>query len=254
MPTPRDRRLFEALRVHTHLTAGQVRRLFFCKHGGFAAPQVVNVRMRKLMDAGFVSAVRLDHGHGAGPYAYTLSLAGRALLLGVPQRRRRLSSGPPWHDLEIADFRVALEEALHHRGGRVVEWVGEPQLRSLIRGRDLPVPDALVHWRLRDREGAFFFEHDRGSEPLATLTGKVGRYANFFRRRGHRRLLPGLGLRPRLAIVLPGTRAARLIRALRERDMPMTVLIGNQDNILHDPLARTWWRSDRNVLAGLTSH
>ena len=250
LPTPRDQRVLTALRVHTHLTARHVRLLFFRKNGGHAAPQVVNVRLRKLIDGGFITALRVDYGRGAGPYAYSLSLAGRALL-GVSARRGRPAASPVWHDIEVADFRVALEDGLHRRGGRLVEWIGEPQLRSLIRQRDFPVPDGLVYWRMRDREGALLLEDDRGTEPLSALTTKLERYEAWFGKRGHRGLLPGLGLRPRLAIVLPEKRAVRLIHVLHDRKISLTVFVGSRDSVLLQPLARIWWRSDRAELSGV---
>jgi hypothetical protein len=144
-----------------------------------------------------------------------------------------------------------MDEALQRRGGRVLEWVGEPQLRSLIRGKTRPVPDALVHWRRRRREGTFFLEWDRGTEVLATLTAKLGRYAAYARSRGHRQLLPGLGLRPRLVIVASPTRAHRLVTFIRQHPIGLTVLVGVPQDALHDPLQLSWSRSDLDSLGSL---
>ena len=243
LPTPRDRRLFEALRVHSHLSTGQIRRLFFRKNGSTAAAQTVSTRLRKLVDAGYLTTVVVDRGRGAGPYAYALSLAGKALL-GATSRRGRPSTGPVWHDLEVAEFRVVLSETLQRRAGRIIEWVGEPQLRALIRQPAAPIPDALVHWRLRDREGTFLLEWDRGTETLAVLTAKLSRYTSFLRSHGHQRLLPGLGLRPRLVIVTSRSRAGRLQVHVQKHPLPVTVMIGADREVLGDPLMRVWWRSD----------
>lgn len=249
LPTPRDRRLFTALHVHTRLTGRQVRRWFFHKNGDLVAPQTVHARLRKLVEAGYVDAFTLDAGHGAGPYAYGLTTRGAALLGLKVQPHRH--PGPVWHQLEVADCHIVLEEALRRRGGRIVEWVGEAQLRALIRRKAWPVPDALFHWRTRNREGAVLLEWDRGSETLAVLTAKLERYVAYSRGRGHRELLPGLGLRPRLVIVAGRHRARRLVAFLRQHPVGTTVLVGVTENALHDPLHANWWRSEPDALGAL---
>ncbi len=216
--------------------------LFFRKNGSTAAPQTVSARLRRLTNAGYLSAVVIDRGRGSGPYAYALSSLGyQALGLRVSTRP---PGGPVQHDLEVADFRIALEYALRPHGGRLVEWLGEPQLRGLIRKRNMPVPDALVHWKLRTREGAFFLEHDRGTETLATLTAKLEKYAGFWKARSHRLLLPGLGLRPRLIILVGSARSRRLVTFLEQHPVGTTVLVGVYGHVLDQPLGRIWWRSD----------
>jgi hypothetical protein len=117
----------------------------------------------------------------------------------------------------------------------------------LLKGRAAwPGPDALVHWRLARHEGTFLLEWDRGTESVAVLVAKLGRYAAYARGGGHHVLLPGLGLRPRLAIVVSASRQARLVRFLAERRTaaPLTVAIGAQPEVLDDPLSAPWWRSD----------
>lgn len=248
LPTPRDRLIIGAVRTHGRLTASNVRRLFFRdEFGTLASVQTVNGRLRRLVDAGYLSVLVIDLGRGSGPYAYGIGLAARALFGRSGFALRRGVAGPVWHDLEIAEFRVQLELALTDRGGALLEWVGEPALRSLLKGRTAwPVPDALVHWRLARQEGTFFLEWDRGSESVAVLVAKLGRYGAYTRERGHHVLLPGLGLRPRLAIVVNESRKARLITYLsgRRNAPPLTVAIGAQAVVVADPLSPAWWRSD----------
>jgi hypothetical protein len=250
LPTPRDRLILEAVRTHTRLTREHIRRLFFRKRpGGMASVQAVNARLQKLAASGYLEPVVVNAGHGAGPYAYALGPAGKALLLRLAAGQRRGHLGPVWHHLEIADFRVRLEESLRRQRGELVEWLGEAQVRALLLGRrGWPVPDALVHWRLQDKEGTFFLEWDRGSESLAVLTAKLVRYGHYWRARGHRELLPGLGLRPRLVLVLKsGDRSQRLARWLasrRQNHLGATVLLGVAEQVLREPLGEVWWRSD----------
>jgi hypothetical protein len=149
----------------------------------------------------------------------------------------------------VAEFRICLQEALKQGGGSLMEWVGEPQLRAQLRGQQgWPVPDGIGHWQLKRREGAFFLEWDRGGEPLAVLTGKLAKYTRLHRTGGYRALVPGLGLRPRLVIVI-GTpaRARHLVHWLREHGEPaggITVLVGLAAQVLAEPLGTVWWRSD----------
>lgn len=243
-PTPRDRAVLVAIRTHTRLTGDQIRRLFFHTRTRLVAPQTVNARLRRLTDLGYLDVVVVDRGHGSGPYAYGLGPHGAALLEQTASSKR---AGPVWHYLELAELRVRLEEELRAAGGTLVEWVGDNALRALVRGeRGWPVPDALVHWRLEGREGTFLLEVDRGTESLAVLVAKLRRYAAYTQSRGHLRLLPGLGLRPRLAIVVGERRRPRLIRYLQEvRSLPaLTVAVGAAPEVARDPLGRAWWRAD----------
>ena len=195
-------------------------------------------------------------GRGSGPYAYALTAQGRAVITSSSRTHRSGVVGPVWHQLEIADFRVRLQKAVEAAGGALIEWRGEPLLRSLLVGRSgWLVPDALVHWRLISAEGTLLLEWDRGSETLAILTMKLARYENYWRARGHRELLPGLGLRPRLAIVVRSReRAARLIQWIARRLHKLsTILVGVAEGVLGDPLGAIWWRSDTGHAGALVA-
>ena len=257
LPTPRDRLILESIYTHGRLTADQIRRLLFRKpHGELPSRQAVNARLRKLVDHAYLEPLVVNAGHGAGPYAYGIAARGLAALGLASAVRRRTSTRPVWHQLEVAEFRVRLQHALQARGGALAEWLGESSLRSLLVGRrGLPVSDALVHWRLPGREGTFLLEWDRGSESLAILVAKLERYAGYWRSRGHRELVPGLGLRPRLAVVvMTGERRDRLVRWLLERPAQRpssTILVGLAERVLCAPLGRSWWRSDTTILETL---
>jgi Replication-relaxation len=249
-PTPRDLAVFAAIRTHRRLTASQLRRLFFRgADGNPVAIQTVHARLRRLTGLGYLDTVTVDRGRGSGPYAYGLTPRGLHMT-GAPPRRRG-HPGPLWHDLQVAEFRVNLELGLEERDGRLVEWVGEGDLRSLLRGSNAPRPDGLAHWQLDGREGAILIEHDSGTEPFATLTAKLNRYATWLRDGSHRRLLPGLGLRPQLAFVAPRTRAARLVSTVRSRPTATTVFVGIDNEVVPNPLACRWWRDDARKLQSL---
>ena len=255
-PTPRDRDVFAAIRTHGRLTASQVRRLFFRRPDGLASAQTVNVRLRTLVDLGYLEVIVVDRGRGAGPYAYGLTRRAMTFLGKATVSRRRGGLGPVWHQLEISEFRVRLELALEAAGGSLVDWTGEPALRSLLKGqRDWPIPDALVHWRLPGREGAFFLEWDRDTESLATLVAKLPKYEALLRARGHRLLQPGLGLRPRLALVVSPSRRQRLVRHLvgPASRGALTTAVASAGDALGRPLEPVWWRSDSRAERSLFS-
>lgn len=254
LPTPRDRRILEAVRVHGRLTSQQIRRLFFRQTDQLATLQAVNARLRRLVDRRYLEVLIVDRGRGSGPYAYGLGPAGHALLHRLASGRRAFSSKAVWHLLEVGEFRVELELSLSRQGGELVEWVGEGTLRGILAGRKgWPIPDALVHWRHRRREGVLLLEWDRGSESLPLLTRRLERYAAYGRARGHRELLPGLGLKPRLVVVVSsGDRARRLVEWLGSRQgLPYTVAVGLAAEVTQQPLATVWWRSDLNRMTHL---
>jgi len=182
------------VRTHGRLTSQHVRRLFFRRPDGqFATIQAVNTRLRKLAAAGYLESAVVDGGHGSGPHAYGLGPNARLFFQRLSAAPRSGAFGPVWHALEIAEFRVRLQEELEGHGGRLLEWIGEPAIRALVLGRrGWPVPDAFVHWQLRDREGTFLLEWDRETESLAIVVQKLQRYAAFWRAHGHRQFLPGL--------------------------------------------------------------
>jgi hypothetical protein len=238
----------EAIHAHGRLTRQHVRRLFFRKrHRQLTSVQAVNARLLKLAQQQLISPVVVTSTRGAGPYAYALTKRGRALLRG-PAHIRSAEHGPVWHRIELAEIRVRLEESLAHHGGSLVEWLGDDTLRGLLRTSRGPIPDALVHWRLRHGEGVFLLELDRGTESLAVLTAKLERYRAMFAKRTHRELLPGLGLRPRLAIVVSSAeRATRLVRWFGVRyagAATFTFAVAVFRDVIHAPLSHMWWRSD----------
>jgi hypothetical protein len=245
LPTPRDRLVLEAIRAHGRLTRQQIRRLFFRRSlGRLTSVQAVNARLLKLTRQGLLAPLVVSSGRGAGPYAYGLTSAGRA---AVGMRGRGGIGTSVWHQLELAEIRVRLENTLQQRGGHLLEWRGDDALRALLHGtRGAPFPDALVHWQLDKSEGTFLLELDRGSESLAVLTAKVARYRSFFALRMHQGLLPGLGLRPRLAIVVASPeRQRRLIRwCASRREERITIALAVLHDLLRDPLGAVWWRSD----------
>ncbi len=233
----------------------QIRRLFFRKpEGALASLQAVSARLKKLVDSGFLATLAVEAGNGSGPLAYGLGPLGRTQL-GEARSIPPAPVGPIWHYLEVAEFRIRFQEMLEAYGGRLGEWLGEQRLRSLLAGhKNRPVPDGLAHWRFPDREGTLLLEWDRGTESLAVLTRKIRSYQDFWQSRLYAQVLPGLGLRPRLALIVKSSeRANRIVHwLLGERDLHLgTILIGTAETVLEDPLGSPWWRSDTREFGGL---
>jgi len=249
-PTPRDEQILLAIATHTYLTANHIRSLFF-RHGRvFTARQTVGVRLRRLRETGYLTAVLVDGGRGAGPYAYGLTPQGEAMI-GIKPKDRRGRQSAPRHALEVADLRVALELALDGTPGGLVSWTGERELRALTKPGD-PVPDGLIHWQLRGREGLVAVELDRGTESFSTLVRKLDVYDSWWRKRRYRTLVAGLGLKPRLAVVAGETRARQLAGYIaRSRPFGGTIAVAPAHVVLAQPLGRSWWRSDVNALERL---
>ncbi len=242
--------ILSAIRVHRRLTASQIRRLFFrAENGGFAAIQTVHARLRRLIELGYLDTVVVDGGRGAGPHAYGVTTRGLRELDAPP--RRRGHPGPILHDLQLAELRVNLQLELESQGGELVEWVGEGDLRSLLHGSLAPRPDGLCHWRLKGRHGVILFELDTGTEPFTVLTAKLARYGRWLRSGSHRELVPGLGLRPRIAFVAPRGRAARLVRHLRSMRNATGVFVGVDAEVIARPLDRRWWSGQTGQLGDL---
>lgn len=255
LPTPRDREVLDAVRTHGYLAREHIRQLFFRRDdGSLRSIQCVNARLRKLVEGRLLTPVVVSSGRGSGPYAYALASRGRLLATGVTDARSAPQS--VWHALEIAEFRVALEQELIRHQGELCEWQGEPVLRGLLGGRrGAPLPDALVHWRLGGAEGVFLLEWDRGTESLAIVTTKLTRYQHYLSSHTHHELLPGLGLRPRVAVVLSSPERARRLAtwltARRSTAFHVTVFVGVSHHVLAQPLAPVWWRSDKQKSGAL---
>jgi hypothetical protein len=101
-----------------------------------------------------------------------LALLAREYKMTVPPTsRRRLTAGflALNHTLEVADFYIAIKEALENGGGAILSWLGDRQsLHGFYhQGRQRAIaPDAYCLWSLKGKEGSFFVEWERGHHTL----------------------------------------------------------------------------------------
>jgi hypothetical protein len=266
LPTPRDKAIVLAVYVHGRLSREQIRRLFFRKEAGSAASaagrlasiQAAAARLKLLALAGYLSRVPAPVLKGSGQYLYSLGPLGSRLLAteykitATPSSRRSLTASflALNHTLEVADFYIAVKEALENSGGAILSWLGERQAlhRFYHQGRRRAIaPDAYCLWSLKGREGSFFVEWERGHQSLNVIADKLDSYDAYYARRAYLEHLGEVGLTPRLVFVVPDVRRHRQLLGWlsrqqvrrRWRFLP-TVLVGIRASVMASPLEAAW--------------
>jgi hypothetical protein len=266
LPTPRDKAIVLAVYVHGRLSREQIRRLFFRKEAGsapntagrLASVQAAAARLKLLAQAGYLSRVPAPVLKGSGQYLYSLGPLGSRLLAteykiaATPSSRRSLTASflALNHTLEVADFYIAVKEALENGGGAVLSWLGERQAlhRFYHQGRRRAIaPDAYCLWSLKGREGSFFVEWERGHQGLNVIADKLDAYDAYYARRAYLEHLGEVGLTPRLVFVVPDERRHRQLLGwlTRQQDrgrwrfLP-TVLVGIRATVLAGPSIHAW--------------
>src|SRR6266542_2348663 len=260
LPTPRDKAIILAVYTHGRLSREHIRRLFFRRSDSdrLSSIQATSARLRRLAEAGYLSRVPVPVLKGSGQYLYSLGETGSRLLaaeykiVATPRSARAL--GPSFlaldHTLEVADFYIALKQALDARGGSLLTWLGEREChyRFFHQGRRRVIaPDAYCLWSLGRRTSSFFLEWERGHQGLQAIAEKLDGYDAYHARRGYLEHLGEVGLTPRLAFVVPDARRQRqlvgwLVRQQgrgRWRYLP-SVLVGIRPAVLGSPLADVW--------------
>jgi hypothetical protein len=267
--TARDRAIVRAVARHGAMTRRQIGRLCFTKPNGEpASAQVACRRLRLLAQRGFLKRQRLLVAQGSGQYVYlpgkgakgVLSEEEQALCPGTGGRAR--SALGLYHGLEVVDFYLVLREALQRQGGTIETWLTEREARYSFEcsGRSLPLtPDGYCLWALRGEEGSFFLEWDRGTESMFRLEQKLERYDEYYRLQAHREHLGEIGLRPRLAMVVPDERREKRVaqwiaRALGKGQLATlpTVMIGTSGRISGGMLGPVWLIPGKKERARLT--
>jgi Replication-relaxation len=181
--TARDRQVIDYLHRHQALTALQLARLVF---GSYSHARS---RLAILHDRGILARFRAATWPGSSPWQYALAPAAAALhaaATGRPLPRPahvtehvlRLASSPQAaHRAGVCGFFAAL--AGHARqqdsGRELAQWWTPAETADACAG--IVRPDAYGEYSEDGRTLRFFLEYDTGTEPIATLTGKIGRYA-----------------------------------------------------------------------------
>lgn len=180
--TARDSELLSYLGEHRVLTALQAARLLF---GSYSRARS---RLAALHNRSVLARFRHDIWPGTEPWRYTLGPVGavvHAAATGarlprasdVTEKVLRLAHSPQTdHLLGVNDIFVTLAAyARVHEDCRLSRWTAEKTVADACSG--LVRPDAYAEWMQDGTSVRFFFEHDRGSEPLKTLVDKIHKYA-----------------------------------------------------------------------------
>lgn len=257
-PTPRDREILKDVVRHRQMTREQIRRLHFVEDGRRASIQTACRRLKILIQRDYLTRIRLPAIEGSGPYVYHPGKAAVALLdqegrrlLGRDGKGHRIRSiAGLSHALEVVDFYIAFKESLEDRGGKIISWLGESEVRYhfVHHGRRLLLsPDGYCLWALEEKEGSFFLEWDRGTENMSRFSQKLRRYEEYYRSLSYQDHLGEVGLRPRIIIVAPDQRRetklikwiARRLERGEFRCLP-TILVASQDLVSRDVLGQIW--------------
>jgi hypothetical protein len=252
--TDRDRRILALLVEHRVATADQIARVEF--------PCATRARGRlcRLAERGILARFRPYQRPGSRPWHYTVGPLGAAITAAatgtrtpraslITEATRRIEHSPNLtHQLGVVEFFTLLYAAARNLpGAALAEWWSETTTAAECYG--IIRPDGYGHWieptphhQHSRREVRFFYEHDRGTEPLTTILAKIDKYAALTA--AHPRItLPVL-------IEVPNhTRESNLHRALigrraRSRQPRVLVATTNTDYINaagHNPAEPVWW-------------
>lgn len=210
--TARDAEVISYLARHRVLTALQLARLVF---GSYSHARS---RLAVLHERGVLARFRRDIWPGSQPWRYTLGPIGatvHAAATGAPLPRpatvtetvlRLAHSSHTEHRLGVNDFFATLAgHTCHHPDCAVTEWWPEHEIAETCAG--IVRPDSYGEYTAQSRTLAFFLEYDTGTEPLATLVEKVGKYAD----------LADAGIRKPVLFHLPATSREHHLHAALQR-------------------------------------
>jgi hypothetical protein len=202
----RDQRVLDLLVAHRIATSNQISRW-----APFPNGQRARDRLRYLADNDILDRFRPYRRPGSAPFHYVLGREGAAIhaaRTGQPTPRpgeitdakRRLEYSPNRaHMVAVVEFFTRLYAAGRAMpDGALAVWWSEDETADKCEG--IVRPDSYGEWVTRPHRApsstapsgaprvvGFFYEHDRGSESLQTLLGKLDRYAALARERGKRR-------------------------------------------------------------------
>jgi hypothetical protein len=173
--TERDIQVLELLAVCGWLSTRQIQYSLFPE----TIAKVVNKRMRKLTEAGYVHKVRLGR---TDQNLYRCASGGKKALCretDFPEGALVSLREPPKelsHFMAINDFRLVMEAEITKRGGQMRFFFSDMELRRKAE-RCILIPDAMVSFILKGKEYQFAFEYDNGTEtPTYFSRQKVRKY------------------------------------------------------------------------------
>lgn len=179
----RDREIIAVLGRHRVLTRDQIAVLFF------SSASAARDRLTTLVELGVLTRYR---SHNRQAWRYTLDYWGACvhavatdLQAKTPTKKavfdqatRTMHSSHRAHLEGANDFFIRLFAGCRARGGWEVEqWLSSAEA-SLFMSESKPRPDGGATITMNGKILEFWFEHDTGTEPLATLIDKARAYAS----------------------------------------------------------------------------
>ena len=202
--TPRDRWILRMLAEHRVMTTSMFVGL------AFPSPRSAQLRLRALFDHGVINRFQPLAPVGSAPMHWILDGPGHAVLTaeddplhsghrrgGGGERNRRAQalaiahSHQLTHLLQVNTALTTLAATTTATGGGAGAGAGAgsaglvlwwSQTRATRHVGDFVHPDAYAHYRHHNGGGlAWFYEHDRGSEPATQIAAKLGNYHDLAR-------------------------------------------------------------------------
>jgi hypothetical protein len=181
--TERDHRILDLVAEHRVFTTEQMCEMFF---GNMTTARH---RLTKLHELRLLDRFAPFRATGSAPYHYVLGELGACVVAahrGIEPKavrwrpERMLALSRSFHLAHLAGvngFFTSLAGAARKTpGAALVRWFSESRCAGWIGDAFQVRPDGYGVWSEDGETVEFFLEHDRHTEPLERLVGKVGRY------------------------------------------------------------------------------
>lgn len=269
----RDHAVINLLVDHRVMTTDQLARVEFPN----LSVQFARRCLKRLADRGVLARFRTPHRPGSLPWRYCLGAIGALLDAArteAPYPRpneiearviRLQSSSKLNHWLGVADFYSRLHAAARRTpGAALTTWWSET--RAAAECGHLIRPDGYLEWACHATSSSTpakvgcFYEHDRGTEVLETLLGKIDAYARVTEAGLRKFTVPTTGgvRRPVLFELPSADREANVHRAIARRHGPIgpvgVLVLTTHAGLLRGdpgPAGAIWWPAGARRRIGL---
>lgn len=263
--SPRDLEILRSLYTYRFLTSTQLAKMFF------SSKSFADRRLRKLYDHGFLDRIQRPVTEGKSELLYSLWTEGARVLskklnmsrqeLGWSKSKNRVRGEFLEHELEVTQFRLAIEEACKdNEGYSLMEWRNKEELKfkkgnisygEKVRERGkniILIPDAYFVLRTPKGIAHFFLEIDRYTETASKVfRRKMVGYKVYLERGLFRDRFGGKNFRV-LTITTNNTRLKSLITVTRELGLGIMYWFTTSHGIAPETiLGKIWVRADTPV-------
>ncbi|MDD5431326.1 MAG: replication-relaxation family protein [Candidatus Pacebacteria bacterium] len=250
----RDKKLIAFCHDYRFLTQEQIRVL-----SGFGCQTRINIRLRKLFDAGYLSRRFLPVFQGRARILYFVGSRGEEIIAAqagvdpvkIRQRRKQLlqiKDGSLSHYLAISEFRLAFFMASKHNPAISLNfWRTEKEMPLCLEQKKF-YSDACLVYGYRDKFFSLFLEIDRSTESHKRFGEKINNYLRYGLH-GHYQKQFGVQFF-RVLIVCPSlSRLENLKRLIEQKTDKMFWLTVAGDITPEKILSKIWHRPGQGSLA-----